>query len=124
MMNEVERFIYKFYEEKYKQYTGMLYKQYATSEFLTSGFWDVHITKVIYQNPATVVFWSDGTKTVAKCDKNDTYDDEKGFLICIFKKVFPNKRFDVLMNMWSSTTNDNYGNRTITLKEARKREKN
>ena len=51
---------------------------------------DVKVTKVIYHNPATIVFWSDGTKTVVKCDKNDTYDPEKGFYIACTKKLFGN----------------------------------
>ena len=51
---------------------------------------DIKVTKVIYHNPATIVFWSDGTKTVVKCDKNDTYDPEKGFYIACAKKLFGN----------------------------------
>lgn len=50
----------------------------------------IKVTKVIYHNPATIVFWSDGTKTVVKCDKNDTYDPEKGFYIACAKKLFGN----------------------------------
>jgi hypothetical protein len=53
-------------------------------------FSDIKVTKVIYHNPATIVFWSDGTKTVVKCDKNDTYDPEKGFYIACTKKLFGN----------------------------------
>lgn len=41
--------------------------------------------------PATVVEWSDGTKTVVKCGEEDTYDAEKGIALCIAKKVFGNK---------------------------------
>ena len=48
------------------------------------------VTKVIYHNPATIVFWSDGTKTVVKCGKGDTYDKEKGFFIACAKKLFGN----------------------------------
>lgn len=51
---------------------------------------DIKVTKIIYHNPATIVFWSDGTKTVVKCDKNDTYDPEKGFYIACAKKLFGN----------------------------------
>lgn len=51
---------------------------------------DIKVIKVIYHNPATIVFWSDGTKTVVKCDKNDTYDPEKGFYIACTKKLFGN----------------------------------
>lgn len=48
------------------------------------------VTKVIYHNPATIVFWNDGTKTVVKCNKDDTYDQEKGFYIACAKKLFGN----------------------------------
>lgn len=51
---------------------------------------NIKVVKVIYHNPATIVFWSDGTKTVVKCDKNDTYDPEKGFYIACTKKLFGN----------------------------------
>lgn len=51
---------------------------------------DLKVTKVIYHNPATIVFWSDGTKTVVKCGKGDTYDKEKGFYIACAKKLFGN----------------------------------
>lgn len=48
------------------------------------------IKKVIFNNPATIVFWSDGTKTVVKCGENDTFDPEKGLAMAISKKFFDN----------------------------------
>lgn len=51
---------------------------------------DLKVTKIIYHNPATIVFWSDGTKTVVVCDKKDKYDPEKGFYIACAKKLFGN----------------------------------
>ena len=48
------------------------------------------VVKVIYNKPATIVFWSDDTKTVVKCDKKDKYDPEKGFYIACAKKLFGN----------------------------------
>ena len=35
------------------------------------------IKKVIYNNPATIICWEDGTKTVVKCSEGDTYDTVK-----------------------------------------------
>ena len=49
------------------------------------------INKVVYHNPATIIYWNDGTKTVVKCDEDDTYDKEKGFLLCCMKKLYRNK---------------------------------
>ena len=48
------------------------------------------IKQVIFNNPATVVFWSDGTKTVVKCSENDTFDPEIGLAMAICKKAFGN----------------------------------
>ena len=33
-----------------------------------------HIKDVIFNNPATIVFWGDGTKTVVKKSKDDIWD--------------------------------------------------
>jgi hypothetical protein len=49
------------------------------------------IKNVIHNEPATIVFWSDGTKTVVKCQDDDVYDPEKGLAMAICKKVFGNK---------------------------------
>lgn len=38
--------------------------------------------------PATIVFWSDRTKTVVKCDyEEELYDPEKGIAMAIAKKL-------------------------------------
>lgn len=50
----------------------------------------VEIEKVIFNNPATIVFWSDGTKTVVKCAGDETFDEEKGLAIAISKRVLGN----------------------------------
>lgn len=44
------------------------------------------IKNVIFNDPATIVFWSDGTKTVVKCGENDIYDPEKGLAMAVSKK--------------------------------------
>ena len=47
----------------------------------------VYIKEVIYSNPATIVIWSDKTKTICKAVEDDTYNPEAGLAICILKKV-------------------------------------
>lgn len=49
------------------------------------------IKKVVFNDPATIVFWSDGTKTVVKCGENDEYDPEKGLAMAIAKKALGNQ---------------------------------
>lgn len=48
------------------------------------------IKNVIFNPPATVVYWSDGTKTVVKCSVNDMFDPEKGLAMCIAKRYANN----------------------------------
>ena len=48
------------------------------------------IKKVIFNNPATIVFWSDGSKTVVKSNLDD-YDPEKGLAMAIAKKALGNE---------------------------------
>ena len=48
------------------------------------------IKKVKFNPPATIVFWTDNTKTVEKCSGED-YDPEKGLAMCICKKMLGNK---------------------------------
>lgn len=42
--------------------------------------------RYIINKDATILFWNDGTKTVVKRSKNDTYDKRLGFLIAYFQK--------------------------------------
>lgn len=50
------------------------------------------IKNVIFNNPATIVFWDDEdkTKTVVKCQEGETYDPEKGLAMAIAKKALGN----------------------------------
>lgn len=49
------------------------------------------IKNVIFNDPATIVFWSDGTKTVVKCQDGEPYDAEKGLAMAISKKALGNQ---------------------------------
>lgn len=65
------------------------------------------VKRVIVNGPATIVFWEDGTKTVAKCLPEDKFDFEKGIAICFMKKatrescakIFENARKDNLKKL-------------------------
>ena len=49
------------------------------------------IKKVIFNDPATIVFWSNGEKTVVKCQEEDIFDPEKGLTMAITKMALGNK---------------------------------
>ncbi len=49
------------------------------------------IERVIHHDPATIVYWTDGTKTVVKVQDGEVFDKEKGFAMAVLKKMFGNK---------------------------------
>lgn len=49
------------------------------------------IKNVIFNEKATVVFWTDGTKTVVRVLEGEKNDPEKGLAMAIVKKTFGNK---------------------------------
>jgi len=90
---------------------------------------DVYIKEVIYQEPATIVFWSDGTKTVCKCSGNDIYSPEAGFAICVLKKLAGSTNIKTLFSDWVPTPDsvvyddEGYVSDRITLSEVRRKQK-
>lgn len=48
------------------------------------------IQNVIFDEPATIVYWADGSKTVVICQEGDIYDEEKGLAMAISKKALGN----------------------------------
>ena len=54
-------------------------------------FKGIEIKNVIFNDPATIVFWTDGTKTVVKAQDDDAFDPEKGLAMAISKKALGNK---------------------------------
>lgn len=51
---------------------------------------DSVISRVIFNDPATIILWTDGTKTVAKTHDDDAFDPEKGFAVACAKKLLGN----------------------------------
>jgi hypothetical protein len=49
------------------------------------------IDKVIFNNPATIIIWKDGTKTVVRCQEGEIFDEEKGLAMAISKRVLGDK---------------------------------
>lgn len=55
------------------------------------SMYSLTIKKVIFNNPATIILWADGSKTVVMCGERDTYDPEKGMAMAIARKALGNK---------------------------------
>ena len=59
------------------------------------------INQVIFNNPATIILWTDNTKTIVKCQEGDDYDMEKGFVMAYLKKLLGNDNtFNKEINKW------------------------
>lgn len=80
---EAEQVLRQFEHEMRRKYAGLLPNIQPDSKLA--------IKKVIFNNPATIVIWSDNTKTVVKCQPYDTYSKELGLAMCISKKFLGNK---------------------------------
>ena len=71
-------------------YSRQSMEQAYKNDIVRFGMCSVSIRKVIFNDPATVVLWSDGTKTVVKCGPEDKFDMEKGLAMAIVKKMAGN----------------------------------
>lgn len=68
------------------------------------------IKNVIFNDPATIVFWNDGTKTVVKCGKDDAFDPEKGLAMAISKYFFDNAGyFNDVFKKWITKKGESDG---------------
>lgn len=94
---------------KIKKYSGVL----------PSG---VYVKEVIYNYPATIVFFSDGTKVVSKCSSADVYSYETGLSICILKKILGSAPTRKLLTSWLPEQYSLVSTK-VTLRDVIKREK-
>jgi hypothetical protein len=73
--------------------TGLSNKKETKNKF------DLKPTNIIFNNPATIVHWNDGTKTVVKIMEGDTYDETYGVAMCYTKKIFgSNSKFKKMID--------------------------
>lgn len=70
------------------------------------------IDRVLFNDPATIVFWKDKTKTVVKCHPEDTFDEEIGFMCCYLKRILSSKEYtkfcEYLNDIWEQKNNRLY----------------
>ena len=51
------------------------------------------VKNVIFNYPATIIIWNDGTKTVVKVMHGDAWDPEKGLAMAYLKKLLGEKEY-------------------------------
>lgn len=76
------------------------------------------IKNVIFNDPATIVFWQDGTKTVVKAQNGEEFDPEKGLAMAISKKALGNEgNYFNDIKKWVDKYHANYEDVTSKLKK-------
>ena len=96
---------------------GGEFTNYCINNDNTLTLTSIYIKKVIYSNPAVIVFWNDGTKTVAKCSESDTYNPEFGLLLCYCYRTIGKEKVMKLFSDWLSV----YDYNIITLADVRRK---
>ncbi len=77
------------------------------------------IKNVIFAPPATIVYWSNGSKTVVKCSEKDVFDPEKGLAMVIAKRCGGNKgNYYKEIQNWVKKSGKKYPGKTATQKKA------
>lgn len=89
-------------EQRYRKYKKeldeMLFEERAFNYF--------DIEKVIFNPPATIVIWKDGTKTVVKCN-GEKFDQEKGLAMAISKRALAvGNRYHKTFKKWCKEEDD------------------
>lgn len=77
------------YREYYKALVKDLEYKYGGNKEMRRR--DLEIKNVIFNDPATIVYWKDGTKTVVKTQGGEPFDPEKGLAMAICKKAYGNE---------------------------------
>lgn len=113
------------------KYGGTLYKTDASFAMNSDDYAQavcldglkIYITKVLYNNPATIVFWSDGTQTRNICPPDTPYSSDAGLAFCMLKKLMGGNEMAKLFNDWELKDCHNDKNHWVELRNVRKRHK-
>lgn len=88
LMQPVRSNAYTNAANRIKEYVNNSYGCYKSESDMYKENNRLRITKVVFSPPATIVFWSDNTKTVVKADyRYEQYDPEKGIAMAVAKKM-------------------------------------
>lgn len=95
------QYIWKeFPDRKIKYYK----KELISDMYGTVSIWkkiELLIDRVIFNEPATIILWKDGIKTVVKTQDGEPFDKEKGFLMAIAKYLNRDKaNYNNLIKKW------------------------
>lgn len=92
MWNKVAKRVEKYYELTFHVKPEIPYYQFYSGTIcnVNGKTYAPEIKDVIFNPPATIVKWADGTKTVVKARGDDAFDPEMGLAMAISKKMYGN----------------------------------
>lgn len=83
-----------------------------------------YIKRVIYSNPATIVFFADGSKTICKASEGDAYNPAAGLALCVYKKMIGASMLVDVLNDWIPDGAEKIGTTyDLSIKDIRKKNK-
>lgn len=69
-------------------YVTRVPERYISVDICAFDFERLLPVKIIYNVPATIVFWNDGTKTTVKCGNGERYNKYHGFCAALAKRIY------------------------------------
>lgn len=89
-------------QEKAKEAEQVLKEEEAKSAKRNVKNFNKKIKKVVFNDPATIVFWKNGDKTVVKCQPGEEFDKEKGLALAIVKYMIADNKgcFNDIFKKW------------------------
>lgn len=89
-------------EQRYRKYKKELDEMLFEERFFNY----FEIERVIFNPPATIVIWKDGTKTVVKCN-GEKFDQERGLAMAISKRALAvGNRYHKTFKKWCKEEDD------------------
>ena len=89
-------------QERAKEAEQTLKEEEAKSAKRNVKNFNKKIKKVVFNDPATIVFWKNGDKTVVKCQPGEEFDKEKGLALAIVKYMIADNKgcFNDIFKKW------------------------
>lgn len=89
-------------QERAKEAEQVLKEEEAKSAKRNVKNFNKKIKKVVFNDPATIVFWKNGDKTVVKCQPGEEFDKEKGLALAIVKYMIADNKgcFNDIFKKW------------------------
>ena len=84
--------------------SNLMFKSESNRKLETNNISKSDIKQVIYNNPATIVYFTDGSKVVVKTMDGDEFNEEVGLALAIMKKMFGSSTaFKKFAKKWKET---------------------